>query len=918
MERLFLLDGSAIAYRSHFAFGANPLVNKAGMETSACYGFLNQILRILKDEKPSRLAVVFDAPGPTFRHKMFEDYKATREKMPDELKAQLPYIQQMVEAMNIPYIAKEGFEADDIIGTLAYRAQAQDMEVYMVTGDKDFMQLLKPNIYMYSLKKRDALDIINASGPEKKWGVPVERVVDMLALMGDSSDNIPGVPGIGEKTATKLIQNYGSMDDMYNNLDRIEPERIRKKLIEYKDQAYLCRDLVTIDVDTPVEVDMESLRLEEPNLEDLLPILEELEFHSLIKKIKPGLKAMIDPEKAKPSSAHSKNITPKSSTKASTKRAYKRIETEKELDQLIHKLQKSTAFVLDTETTSLHPLDAKIIGMSFAHESGQAHYLSFQHMQLSPQEVWKKLTPLLENPDVRKGGQNIKYDRHVLRNEGINLQGIGIDTMIASYLLDPNSHRHGIDALAQTHLNMEKIPTQDLIGKGSKQISMLEVPIEQITEYACEDADVAFQLHQHFDPQLKQHELMDLYLNLELPLLEVLGDMEREGIYIDADILARQGQDIAKMITELEKTVFDIAGETFNLNSPKQLGPILFEKLKIQNDVGIKKVKTTKTGYATNQETLEKYSAHPIIASILQYRNLAKLKSTYLDALPSLIHPKTKRVHTSFNQTVAATGRLSSSDPNLQNIPIRSVEGRKIREAFVAQNKGWKIVSADYSQIELRLLAHMSQDPILLKSFQNDEDVHRRTAATMFGVEMDQVTAEQRGRAKTINFGIIYGMGPQRLARENQISVDQAKEFIAAYFKNYSHVQNYFDDTLAFARQHGFVQTLMGRRRPVPEIHAKNKRFASLAERIAINTPLQGTAADLIKKAMLNIAKQLQDAKWQSKMLIQVHDELIFEAPESELDALTAMVKKQMGQAMSLDVPLKVDVGIGDSWAEAH
>lgn len=892
MKRLFLLDGSAIAYRSHFAFASNPLINKQGLVTSSVFGFINALNRIIENEQPDYLAVVFDYPEKTFRHEIFPEYKATREKMPEDLKAQLPYIKNVVEAMRIPFISIPGFEADDVIGTLALQAKKKKIDTYMVTGDKDFMQLLKSGIYIYNIKQKGELEIMGEEAPVKKWGVPVDHVTDLLSLMGDSSDNIPGVPGVGEKTATKLIQDFGTLEKIYENIENVKPDKLREKLVANKDLAFLCKHLATIHTDVTLPVSVDELKPAHPDFDRLSKLYRELEFHSLLKKL--GTQVEV---------------------KTTESTNYTMIKTSAQLDELVKNLS-NKPFSFDTETTGLHPVDARMLGASFAYDKNKAYFISFAHADFSKGDFITKIKPIMENKSLPKGGHNVKFDRHIYLNEGVEVQGIQFDTMIESYLLDPNTHQHGLDALCLKHLSLKKISFKEVSDKG--QLLMGAEDIEKLSHYACEDADTTLQLHDIFKGPIEDQKLEPVYHDVELPLVEVLGDMERVGIALDTDLLAKLSKKLETKINELTKQIIELAGEEFNIKSPKQMGPILFEKLKVHEAVGIKKVKKTKTGYSTDQETLENYVAHPIIPPILEYRNLTKLKSTYIDTLPLLVHPKTGRVHTSFNQTVAATGRLSSSDPNMQNIPIRAELGREIRKAFIAQKKDHVIVSADYSQIELRFLAHLTKDPTLIKTFENNEDIHTITAALIFKKPFHEVTPELRSRAKTINFGIIYGMGPQRLARENGISVNEAKLFIESYFQTYASVKEYFNQQVEFAKQHGYVETILGRRRPLPDINSKNPMLQSFAERMAGNTPLQGSAADLIKVAMIRIHDEIKKNKMKTQMLLQVHDELVFEVPNNELKDASVMIRKQMEHAIKLEVPLLVDIHSGPNWNDAH
>ncbi len=894
--RLFLIDGSALAYRSHFAFSANPLTNRKGMQTSAVYGFTTALLRLIDKEKPDLLAVVFDGPERTFRHERYPDYKATREKMPDEMADQLPYIRKIVEAMKIPYLVEPGYEADDIIGTLAVQADKKKMEAFLVTGDKDFMQLLSPRVKMYATKKGGEAEIIGIEAPELKWNVPVNHVVDLLALMGDSSDNVPGVHGVGEKTAAKLIHQFGTIENLYKHLPDVTPLRLREMLTNHKEEAFLSKELVTIHTELPLPLSPEELKQGAPDYVRLQELYSELDFTSLLNSISSMTSTRTDLKKEQ----------------------YHMIRSEKELDSLIDKLKRAQSFAVDTETTSLHFVDALPIGISLSVKASEAFYVPLRTPHLSESTALAKLKPIFEDPSIFKGGQNVKYDRAVFQNVEIDLAGIAYDTMIESYLLSPDSRQHGIDALAREHLGIEKIRTTELIGKGKDQISMLDVDLEKISHYACEDVDMTVRLHELFAPQIAHHELENLYQNVELPLISVLGDMEKRGIAVDATKLKALSIQVSKRLGDLTHEIHSLAGGEFNINSPKQLGPILYEKLRIQDQVKGKRVKKTKTGYSTDQDTLEEYSDHPVVAHLLEFRNLSKLLSTYIESLPELIHPKTKRIHTSFNQTVAATGRLSSSDPNLQNIPIRTDLGKEIRKAFVPGEPGWKLLSADYSQIELRILAHLSEDATLIDTFNKNEDIHRRTASVIFGIPLNEVSSELRSRAKAINFGVIYGMGAQRLSHETGISMAKAKEFIEAYFEKYAAVRRYLDRQVEMAREKGFVTTILGRRRLISEINSTNPRLSSNAERIATNTPIQGSAADLIKVAMVNIHREIAKRKLKSRMLLQVHDELVFEVHPNETELMKKMVKDGMEKAIALSVPVAVEMGLGDNWAEAH
>ncbi|MCI5072083.1 DNA polymerase I [bacterium] len=918
-QKLFLIDGSALAYRSHFSFISNPLKNSEGMETSAVFGFTNTLLNLLKKENPSHIAVIFDGPKKTFRHEMYKEYKATREKMPDELKIQLPYIRKIVEEMNIPYLVMDGFEADDIIGTLAKQSAKEGIHAYMVSGDKDFMQLLEDNISMYTMKK-GTVDIVGVEGPVKKWGVKPEQVIDFMALMGDSSDNIPGVPGIGPKTALKLIEQFEHLQGIYKNLDQVKPEKLQVKLSENKDHAFLSQELVTIKTDVPVDTSFEELSISPFNKPELESIFDELDFHSLKRFLNPKS------DNSKKSEHKNTSTTPSSAKKTSQEEGhalevqgnYTCIESQQQLDDLIKTLKKQKLFALDTETTGLNPIEAELVGISIAFKEQEAFFIPVHPGHLDFESTLKKLKPILEDPKIKKGGQNIKYDMHILSKYDIHVTGISFDTMLSSYVLASDQRQHGMDHIAQKYLGLEKIPTEALIGKGKKQISMDQVEIDKLAHYACEDADVTLRLYNYFDTQLQNNKKLNtLYQELEIPLLCVLQKMEAHGMLLDTKKLKSLSNKLSKRLIQLTEDIHQKAGESFNINSPKQMGPILFEKVKVQEGSGIKKLKKTKTGYATDHATLEKFSDHPLVALILEYRNLSKLMSTYIEALPKLIAQRTGRIHTSFNQTIASTGRLSSSDPNLQNIPIRSEYGKEIREAFIAP-KDSCLISADYSQVELRMLAHLADDETLIKTFEQNLDVHTQTAATIFNKDPKEVDANLRSRAKAINFGVLYGMGPQRLSKETGVSLNEAKDFIASYFNSFSKIKDYLNAQIEFAKKHGYIETILGRQRPLPDIYSKNPMIKANAERIATNTPIQGSAADLIKKAMLDIDAELSRQKLKSKLVLQVHDELVLETLNEEIEAVKKLTQQCMENALKLKVPLKIDLGQGENWSQAH
>jgi DNA polymerase-1 len=901
---LFLVDGTALAYRSHFAFIRNPLTTSKGQNVSAVYGFINSLLRMLDQENPDFCGVAFDTPEPTFRHKKFKDYKATRDKTPDELIEQFPMIKTVTRNLGLSLLEIAGWEADDVIGTMAVEGADQGMEVFLVTGDKDFMQLVSDRIKIYNIFKSDEDSILQGIPEvEDKFGVPPEKVIEVMGLMGDSSDNIPGVRGVGEKTAIKLIKEFGTIAALYENLDRISAKGTRNKLETSRDDAFLSRELVTIDTKVPLEITMQALEIAPRNQDGLRDNLLELEFNQLLKRLSEGA---ADEEEAP--------------------RNYILVDDEDKYAKYKKRLDGARFMVIDTETTSIHPLEADIVGISVSFAEGEGYYLPANLQQ--PLFVNKDgdlavfledLKAPLSDPEVKICGQNIKYDLMVFHRAGLKeIRGVEFDTMVAHYLLSPGEMRHNLDYLTLKYLNIKKIPTSDLIGKGKSQISMADVPVDRVCEYACEDVDMTHRLKTVFEPKLKEERLDELFRDVEMPLVRVLEDMERTGVRIDPAMLEEMSGNMGKRLETLAEEIYEMAGLRFNINSTQQLGKVLFERLELHKELGIKKVKKTKTGYATNAATLESMASHPLPRTVIEYRQLKKLQSTYLDTLPRLINERTGRIHASFNQTVTATGRLSSSDPNLQNIPIRTEMGRQIRKAFVPGDDDSVLLSADYSQIELRIMAHVSEDEALLKAFQEGEDIHRGTAALIFDVAPEAVTSEMRGRAKTINFGIIYGMGPHRLSRELGISFPEAQQFIASYFDVFSGVKGYLDRTLEEAREKGYVSTLLGRKRQIDEIDSANSQIRSMAENIAVNTPIQGTAADLIKKAMIDLHRALQERKMKSAMIIQVHDELLFDVPNEELEEMRHLVKEKMEGALDLRIPVLVEMGFGRNWLEAH
>jgi DNA polymerase I len=934
-ERLFLLDGMALAYRAYYSFITRPLINSKGRNTGAIYGFTTALIKILIDESPEHIAVVFDTKEPTFRHKRYPEYKATRQEMPEDLAAQLAPLKDMVRAFNVPSIELPGYEADDIIGTLARRAEKEKVLTMMVTPDKDYMQLVSPLIKIYRPGKGDAdVEIIEEPGVLEKFGVTPDKVIEVLALIGDKSDNIPGVPGVGEKTAIPLIQHYGSVKNLYKHIDEIPQKGVQKKLNENRDLAFLSLELVTIDVKTPVQVDFHELRANPPDMKKLIPMFGELEFRTLGARLRDlQFKGDKAPSAAPPASpAVEPEIAEQPVTDITTdQHTYHCVGSEAELKALAGELAKAEEFVLDTETTSTNPMLAQLVGLSFCVTPRTAYYVPVQMTPLLRQGemlfaapaptttsglpldvVVKALKPVLENFSIRKIGQNIKYDALVLRNHGILLQGISYDSMIASYILRADG-QHNLDALAMEAFRYKMVSYEDMVGKGKQQKHISEIPLEVLADYAAEDADFTMRIYQQQRGKLEELQLTKLCNELEFPLIPVLAAMEYAGVALDTEYLGIMSRDLEKQLRQLEKSIHTHAGEEFNINSTQQLGKVLFEKLGLQTG------RKTKTGYSTDAGVLEELKgSHPIIEQLLDYRQLTKLKSTYIDALPTLVHPVTKRVHTSYNQAVAATGRLSSSDPNLQNIPIRSDVGRAIRKAFVPRTAGNVLLSADYSQIELRVMAHIAEDKGMIEAFENDEDIHATTAAKVFGVPQAEVSRDMRRKAKEVNFGIMYGIGPFGLAGRLEISQAESREIINRYFERFPNVKKYIADTIASARETGYVSTLLGRRRYLPDVQSRNQAVRGNAERAAINMPIQGTAADMIKLAMIRIHHALAKRKSSAMMLLQVHDELVFEVAKAEVEELSALVIREMQEALPLRVPIKVEVGTGANWLEAH
>ena len=883
---LYIIDGNSYIYRAFYAI--KNLSTSYGLPTNATFGFANMLMKVIKEKKPDLVALAFDPKGTTRRHVEFRDYKAHRPPMPRDLASQIPFIHKLVNAFRIPVYVRDGQEADDVIATLARKAIAEGIAVTIVTGDKDMLQLVGPDIKVYDTLKEK---VYEAKDVEERFGVGPDRVVEVMGLMGDASDNIPGVPGIGEKTAQALIREYGTIENLLAHAQDIARPKLRQSLIENAQLARLSRELALLHTDIAIEIDLDALALKEPDSQALLALLRELEFPSLLKYVTQ------EPEQGK---------------------EYRSVLGEKDFDELLALLSASKEISLDTETTSVNPLLAELVGISIAVQPRVAYYLPLRHTgpgaqgQLALEHVLERLGPLLADPSIRKVGQNLKYDLLVLGHYGIDVKGIDFDTMIASYLLHPERPSHGLDALALEFLNYKTTTYADITGTGKKQIPFSEVDVKTATEYSGEDAEIVLRLKQVLEPQLRDHKLDVLFREIEMPLMEVLVEMERTGVKVDAGFLKSMSVRLETETAKIVTTIHELAGTAFNINSPKQLADILFGKF------GLTPTKKTKTGFSTNVDVLQDLAhLHPLPAEILKYRMLAKLKSTYVDALPAMINPRTGRLHTSFNQTVTATGRLSSSEPNLQNIPIRTDLGREIRKAFIAES-GSSLISADYSQIELRVLAHLSGDPVLIRTFLDDEDIHTRTASEIFGLDAKEITPEMRRKAKAVNFGIIYGISAFGLAQDIGVSNAEAKRYIDNYFGRYPNVRAFIDRTIQNARTNGFVTTLFGRRRFIPELSSSSAPVRNFGERTAVNTPIQGTAADMIKIAMIRISRRMPRERLSTKMILQVHDELVFEVPDGEIEIMKKLVREEMEGVVRLDVPVKIDLAAGRNWDEAH
>lgn len=931
-KKLFLLDAYALIYRAFFALNKNPRINSKGVNTSAVMGFLNSLYEILKNERPTHIGVAFDVSGAAQRQAEYTEYKANREKMPDDLRESIPYIIRLVEAFNIPIYGVEGYEADDVIGTLSKKAEQQGFITYMMTPDKDFGQLVTDRVLLYKPAKFG--EPAQVWGPKEvceRYGISTpKQLIDILGLWGDASDNIPGIPGIGEKTAAILVGKYGSVENLIAHADELKGKQ-KENVVNFAEQGLMSKALATINVEVPVEFNEEELRAKEPDLPALMSLFEELEFKTFAKRFLDDYKRKEGIEPPLPStqeglapsgeldlfSQKGNNVLLEFSDKGSAKTTphnYRLVTTDADIEALVKELSGEKQFVFDTETTNVDVYSAELVGLSFSVKAHEAWYLPMPDDSTECQKKLELLRPLFENEGILKIGQNLKFDISMLAQYGIEVKGQLFDTMLAHYLIEPEQ-RHNMDYLAEVYLNYITIPIEDLIGKGRQQKTMREVPLELIKEYAAEDADITLQLYEVLLPLLKENGMEELFHKVEMPLVPVLSRMEANGVKIDSNNLKQISETFGREIQKVEDKIFEAAGTPFNIASPKQLGEILFEKLHIDE-----KAKKTKTGqYATGEEVLQKLiHKHPIVSLILDYRSFTKLKSTYLDALPALVNPKDGLIHTSYNQAVTATGRLSSNNPNLQNIPVRTQQGREIRRAFVPRGEQYTLLAADYSQIELRIIAHLSGDPAMVNDFNLGHDIHAATAAKVFHVPIEAVSKEQRSRAKAVNFGIIYGMSAFGLAERMELSRSEAAEIIKKYFEEYAGIKEYMNRSIAFAKERGYAETILGRRRYLRDINGSNSVVRGFAERNAINAPIQGSSADMIKIAMIGIHNEMQRLGMQSKMILQVHDELVFDARLDELTELKALVRDKMVNALPLSVPVVVEMNTGSNWLEAH
>ncbi|MBI1289458.1 MAG: DNA polymerase I [Flavobacteriales bacterium] len=943
-KRLFLLDAFALIYRAYFAFAGNrvdrhgnrasgyTMVNSKGQNTSAIFGFTNTLLELLEKEKPSHIAVVFDMPGETHRAVEFTAYKANRQEMPDDLAASIPYIQDLVRAFRIPVLGVEGYEADDVIGTLAKKAEKHGYTTYMVTPDKDYGQLVSDKIYMY--KPARTGNDIEVLGPKEiceKYGIErPEQFIDILGMWGDAVDNIPGIPGVGEKTAIKFVQEYGSMEGLYENVDQLKG-KIQEKVAENKEQAFMSKMLATIITDVPIELDEEDLIMEDPDREKLTELFAELEFRTIAKKVlgqEVAIQTAAKPATAKSAATGQMDMFAESGTvvEAADGSGYKTLEQTEHDYQLVDSAEKRKALItqlakvevicFDTETTGLDTITAELLGIAFSIENGKAFYVTIPEKEEDAKAVVAEFQPIFSDEKKTLVAQNYKYDLCVLKRYGLEFKAKAFDTMIAHYLANPDM-RHGMDFLAETYLGYKPVSITELIGKkGKGQGNMRDVDVEEVKEYAGEDADITLQLYEKFDPLLDEVEARKLFNEVEMPLIPVLGAMEMEGIKLDVPALKSMSEELNTDLIKLQTEIKELAGVEFNIQSPKQLGDILFEHLKIDD----KAKRTGKTKqYKTSEDVLSKLvNAHPIVPKILDYRSVQKLKSTYVDVLPDLVNPKTGKIHTTYNQAVAATGRLSSDKPNLQNIPIRTERGREIRKAFIPRNNDFVLMAADYSQVELRIIAALSKDGPMIEAFKQGQDIHAATAAKVFGVAVEQVDRDMRSKAKAVNFGLMYGQSAFGLADNLGISRTEARDIIDEYFKQFPTIRAYMDSNIQFAKEHGYVETIMGRRRYLRDINSNNQTVRGYAERNAINAPIQGSAADIIKVAMIHVFAEMEKRKMKSKLLLQVHDELVFDAHKQELEELKELAREKMVGAANLEVPMVVDIGVGGNWLEAH
>lgn len=943
-KRLFLLDAYALIFRGYYAFIKNPRINSKGMDTSAIMGFMNSLFDVMRREQPDYLAVAFDKGGSVERTELFEDYKANRDETPDAIRIAVPYIQDILKALKIPVVELEGYEADDLIGTLAKQAEKEGFKTFMVTPDKDFGQLVSENIFMYRpARMGNGIEIWGIPEIQKRFGVErPEQVIDYLGMMGDASDNIPGLPGVGDKTAQKFLAQFGSLEGLLGNTDQLKG-KMREKVEANAELGRLSRKLAEIKTDCDVTFDAEDFEMCPPNSEKVQEIFEELEFRRLKEQFIKLYSGNTDAGAQVSNTETAKKVIPSETKVAGSgqftlfggdpleaaatikdinsrktvndvSHFYQLVQNGMAMELFLEKLMAQSSVCFDTETTSINPLEAELVGIAFSWATGKGFYVPFSEEREKAMVLIEKLRPFFESESIEKIGQNLKYDVKVMQNYGVEVKGKLFDTMLAHYLINPDM-RHNMDVLAETYLNYTPVSITELIGKkGKNQLSMRQVPLAKQTEYAVEDADITFQLAQHFRPELAEAKTDQLFEEIEVPLLRVLADMEREGINLDKAFLKDLSTVLDTDIQALETKIYEQAGEQFNIGSPKQLGDILFGKMNL-----VDKPKKTKTGQYSTSEDVLSYLAkdHEIIQNVLDYRGLTKLKSTYVDALPEQVE-STGRVHTDYMQTVAATGRLSSNNPNLQNIPIRTERGRQVRKAFIPRDENHVLLAADYSQIELRIIAALSEEDTMISAFKNGEDIHASTASKVFNVPIDQVTREQRSNAKTVNFGIIYGVSAFGLSNQTDLSRTEAKELIETYYKTYPKLRNYMGEQVDFARDNGYVQTVLGRRRYLKDINAGNQVVRGAAERNAVNAPIQGSAADIIKIAMINIHKKLSKGNYKTKMLLQVHDELVFDCYKPELEAMKALIKTEMENAYTMAVPLDVEVGIGENWLEAH